>query len=74
MMIVVTKDNREYLPLLIGSIESEEPGEYITCIEAGDNPSYDMFGQIAHFKIHVSDIKGFKGTYSFPPIVYSKKK
>lgn len=72
-MIVVTKDKKEYLPLLIGSLDSEEPGEFITCIEAGDSPSRDMFGQVTHFKIHISEVKGFKGTYAFPPDIYGKK-
>ncbi|MDP3386058.1 MAG: hypothetical protein Q8S24_02395 [Eubacteriales bacterium] len=73
-MIIITKDNKEYVPLLIGSIESQEPGEHITCIESGDNPGKDLFGKIAHFKIHVSEIKGFRGSYSFPlPEIFYKK-
>ena len=74
-MIIIAKDNKEYIPLLIGSIESETAGEYITCIESGDTPALDLFGKIAHFKIHVSEIKGFKGSFSFPlpEIMYTKE-
>ncbi len=74
-MVIITKNNKEYIPLLIGAIESEDPGEYITCIESGNNPAKDLFGKIAHFKIHVSEIKGFKGSFSFPlpEIMYTKK-
>ncbi len=64
-MILVAKNGKEYIPLLIGSIESRDLGEFISCIEAGNSPAKDMFGKIAIIKIHVSEIKGFKGSYSF---------
>jgi hypothetical protein len=73
-MIIVTKDNKEYIPLLMGSIESEEPGEFITCIEACQNPVLNMFQQVDHVRIHISEIKGFRGSYSFPPIMLCQKK
>jgi hypothetical protein len=74
-MIIVTINNKEYVPLLIGSIESQDIGEYITCIENSEFPKRDLFGKIAHIKIHVSEIKGFKGSFSFPlpDILYKEK-
>lgn len=72
-MIIVTKDDKQYIPLLFGAIESEEIGEYITCIEALENPVLNMFQQIEHVRVHISEVKGFLGTYSFPPIVYGNK-
>lgn len=65
-MTIVTHDNKEHIPLLIGAIESPDIGEYITCIENSDNPSRDLFGNVQIYKIHVSEVKGFKGSYSFP--------
>lgn len=64
-MIIVAKNNKEYIPLLIGSIESPEIGEFISCIEVGENPSRNMFGQLDIIKLHITDVKGFKGSYSF---------
>lgn len=74
-MIIVTINNKEYVPLLIGSIESQDIGEYITCIENSESPKRDLFGKIEHIKIHVSEIKGFKGSFSFPlpDILYKEK-
>lgn len=68
-MIIVTKDNQEYMPLLFGSIESEIPSQHITCIKikSDGSPTLDLFGRIAHFKIHVSELKEFKGSYSMAP-------
>lgn len=43
-MILVDKTGKEYIPLLIGSIESKDLGEFISCIEAGEDPAKDMFG------------------------------
>lgn len=65
-MIIVTKDNQEYIPLLFGSIESEAPTQYITCIKLKSDGSsvLDLFGKVAHYKIHVSELKEFKGSYS----------
>lgn len=73
-MIIVTKDDKQYIPLLIGRIESEEIGEYITCIEARENPILNMFNEIDHVRIHISEIRGFKGSYSFPPIMLGQTK
>ncbi|MHC1780999.1 MAG: hypothetical protein AB9922_12270 [Bacteroidales bacterium] len=73
-MIIVTKDDKQYIPLLIGKIESTEIGEFITCIEARENPVLNIFQQVDHVRIHISEIRGFRGSYSFPPIVLGQKK
>jgi len=71
-MIIVTKDNREYRPLLFGSIDTPEPSEYITCISNADEPEFDMFGKILHHKIHISNVKCFKGSLITSPVVFPK--
>lgn len=58
----------------MGKIEGEEIGEYITCVEARENPILNMFQQLDHVRIHISEVKGFKGSYSFPPVLYGHKK
>jgi hypothetical protein len=65
-MIIVTKDNQEYYPLLFGSVESEAPTQHITCIKlkSDGSPELDLFGRIAHYKIHIKELKEFKGSYS----------
>lgn len=65
-MIIVTKDNQEYIPLLFGSIESETPTQHITCIKlkSDGSPVLDLFGKVAHYKIHISELKEFVGSYS----------
>lgn len=73
-MIIVTKDEKQYIPLLMGSFEVEEMGEFLTCIEVDEFPSFNMFNQLEHVKIHISDVKGFRGTYAFPPVIYGSNK
>lgn len=69
-MTIVTKDGKEYRPLLFGSIDNPEPTEYITCIIDSDEPELDMFKRPVHHKIHISDVKCFKGSFSTTPIVF----
>lgn len=65
-MIIVTKDNQEYTPILFGSIDSETPSQHITCVKLKNDgtPFMDLFGRVAHYKIHISELKEFKGSYS----------
>lgn len=67
-MTIVTHDNKEYRPVLFGKIDSPEPSDIITCVLDQDPFELDMFGNIVHHKIHVSDIKCFKGTLMMTPI------
>lgn len=71
-MVIVTHNEKEYYPVLMGSFDCPEISEYITCIEEND-PSLDLFGNPVLIKIHVSEIKGFKGSYSFAPFTSYKK-
>lgn len=70
-MIIITNDNKELYPVLFGSYETPEYCEFITCIEQTDN--VDLFGEQQKIKVHISEIKAIKGTYSFPPF-YAKEK
>lgn len=69
-MVIVTKDGKEYRPLLFGAIDSPDPSEYITCILDSEVPEMDMFGRVVHHKIHVSEVKWFKGSLSTSPVVF----
>lgn len=71
-MIIVTKDNKEYRPILFGSIYKPEPSEHITCIINKDEPELDMYGRVMHHKIHISEVKCFIGSLSLTPVVFPK--
>lgn len=68
-MTIITLSGDEYYPLLFGSKNSDEPSEYITCVKDSDVPDLDLFGQPARYKIHISEVKAFKGSYAFAPFV-----
>lgn len=57
--------NNEYIPVLIGQSDVEL-SEIISCIDATDKPDRDLFGNIMIKQLHISQIKGFKGSYRLP--------
>lgn len=69
-MIIVTKDDKEYRPVLFGSIDKVEPCEFITCIINSDTPELDMFDNPVHHKIHISSVKHFLGSLITTPVVF----
>lgn len=71
-MIIVTNDDREFLPVLFGRIDCPDVTDFITCILNIDPFEKDMFGNIVHHKIYLKDIKGFKGTLQMTPINFKK--
>lgn len=72
-MIIVTNDGREYLPVLFGRIDCPEITDIITCVLNTNPLEKDMFGNVVHHRITISDIKGFKGTLQMTPINLLKK-
>lgn len=71
-MTIITHDGTEYLPVLFGSIESFEPSDSITCILDCEPRELDMFGNVVHHKIKVSEVKYFKGTLMMTPVILPK--
>lgn len=67
-MIIVTKDDREFLPVLFGRIDCPDMTDVVTCVANVLPFELDMFGNIVHHKIKISDIKGFKGTLQMTPL------
>lgn len=74
-MLIITKDGRELLPVLFGSYKSPACCEYITCIDSADVVVIDNELDISNKKIvvHISEIQGFQGTYSFSSFYVRKK-
>lgn len=68
-MTIITHSGEEYYPLLFGSKNCDEPTEFITCVKETIVPDLDLFGQPARYKIHISEVKAFKGSYAFAPFV-----
>ena len=74
-MLIITKDGRELLPVLFGSYKSPACCEYITCIDSADVVVIDNELDVSNKKImvHISEIQGFQGTYSFSSFYVRKK-
>lgn len=67
-MIIITNDGRELYPILFGSYKTPEYSETILCIDPDDMEAENPM----KIKIHLSEVKAIKGTYSFP-LYYAKQ-
>lgn len=74
-MIIITKDGRSLLPVLFGSYKEPACCEYITCIDCADVVVIDNELDVQNKKVvvHISEIQGFQGTYSFSSFYVRKK-
>jgi hypothetical protein len=72
-MIIVTNDDKEYLPVLFGKIDCPDITDVITCIRNVSPFERDMFNNVVHHRLSIKDIKGFKGTLQMTPVNLLKK-
>lgn len=72
-MIIVTNDDKEYLPILFGKIDCPDITDVIACIRNVSPCERDMFNNVVHHRLSIRDIKGFKGTLQMTPINLLKK-